>query len=200
MGLEQRRAHERDEFRNKILAGAEYLFIKYGYENVSMRKIAREIEYSPGTIYLYFKNKSDLLYQLLDKYHIRLLEIEDSIYLSESDSIAGLRISMRAYVDFGLAHPQYYRLCFIIPPLYPAEGQLHEGDIGTKLYLNLCSFVERCIERGTIRKGDLNRTAQTIWATVHGITSLLVTNPNFPWSDKDKFIDQSIETTIEGLR
>ncbi len=50
--------------RQRILKAAMELFAKGGYENVSMRKIAKKIEYSPGTIYLYFKNKNDIMLQL----------------------------------------------------------------------------------------------------------------------------------------
>ena len=61
MGVQERRAREKKELRGEILDAARDLFLREGYENVSMRKIAEKIEYSPTTIYLYFQDKADLL-------------------------------------------------------------------------------------------------------------------------------------------
>ena len=61
MGVHERRAREKKELRQEILDAARDLFLREGYENVSMRKIAEKIEYSPTTIYLYFQDKADLL-------------------------------------------------------------------------------------------------------------------------------------------
>ena len=61
MGVQERRAREKKELRQEILDAAREMFVEDGYENVSMRKIAEKIEYSPTTIYLYFRDKADLL-------------------------------------------------------------------------------------------------------------------------------------------
>ncbi len=53
MGTKERRTREKEELRRQIIAAARELFVNEGYENVSMRKIADKIEYSPTTIYLY---------------------------------------------------------------------------------------------------------------------------------------------------
>ena len=52
MGTKERRATEKEQLRHQILSAARELFVNEGYENVSMRKIAHKIEYSPTTIYL----------------------------------------------------------------------------------------------------------------------------------------------------
>ena len=62
MGTKERRAREKEQLRRQILVAARELFVNEGYESVSMRKkFANKIEYSPTTIYLYFKDKADLL-------------------------------------------------------------------------------------------------------------------------------------------
>jgi AcrR family transcriptional regulator len=53
MGIKERKAREKQNVREEILDAARTLFVKEGYEQVSIRKIAEKIEYSPGTIYLY---------------------------------------------------------------------------------------------------------------------------------------------------
>ena len=69
MSIQARKEKEKEALRQKILAAARELFVDEGYENVSMRKVARKIEYSPTTIYLYFKNKAELLDSICDETH-----------------------------------------------------------------------------------------------------------------------------------
>ena len=61
MGITERREREREEVRRKILDAARDLFATEGYENVTMRKIAEAIEYSPTAIYGHFEDKDDLV-------------------------------------------------------------------------------------------------------------------------------------------
>ena len=71
MGIPERKERAREDLRKRILAAAEELFVREGYEKVSMRKIARRIEYSPTTIYHHFKDKAELFACLLEGYHGR---------------------------------------------------------------------------------------------------------------------------------
>lgn len=64
MGVADRKEREKEEMKTKILEAAKKLFLDHGFEKTSIRNIAEEIEYSPGTIYLYFKDKNELLFAL----------------------------------------------------------------------------------------------------------------------------------------
>ncbi len=66
MGTRERRERQKENLRQEIFDAASDLFSKEGYGQVSMRKIADKIEYSPATIYLYFKDKDDLLHQICE--------------------------------------------------------------------------------------------------------------------------------------
>lgn len=74
MGVQERRAREKKELRQEILDAAREMFVRDGFENVSMRKIAEKIEYSPTTIYLYFQDKADLLDCLCEETFTRLVK------------------------------------------------------------------------------------------------------------------------------
>src|SRR3954468_8327242 len=67
MGIKERHTREREIVRNAILAAARGLFLAEGYANVSMRKIAEQIEYSPGAIYSYFASKEDIFFALAEE-------------------------------------------------------------------------------------------------------------------------------------
>src|SRR3954466_11246982 len=67
MGIRERQSREREAVRRSILAAARTLFLAEGYANVSMRKIADQIEYSPGAIYSYFASKEDIFFALAEE-------------------------------------------------------------------------------------------------------------------------------------
>ena len=91
MGVKERRARERAQLRQQILSAARELFVNEGYENVSMRKIANKIEYSPTTIYLYFKDKADLLDSVCKETLLNLLNTLEELKSDISDPVETLR-------------------------------------------------------------------------------------------------------------
>ena len=200
MGISERKARARKDLRQQILETAEELFVREGYEKVTMRKIAGRIEYSPTTIYHHFTDKGELFACLLEGYHARLLAVMQEINSREEDPLAALKRGMRAYTEFGLANPSYYRLAFLNPPEFKAESYLVEGSKGTELFLTLRASVERCIRQGLFRPMDAGLAAQILWTMNHGVTSLLISNPNFPWADRKALIDGVVDCAIAGLR
>lgn len=199
MGIPERRERARGELRARILAVAEELFVREGYENVSMRRIAARIEYSPTTIYHHFKDKAELFAGLLEGYHGQLLDVMEEIDRRGGDPLATLRDGMRAYTAFGLSHPSWYKLAFMSPPEFKAEAYMAEGSRGTALQRSLRANVERCIREGLFRPMDPALAAQVIWTVNHGVTSLLITNPNFPWVERETLVEGVIDCALAGL-
>ena len=66
MGIKERHERDREAVRQLILDAARELFVKEGFDNVSIRKIAERIEYSPAAIYGYFPSKDDIFFSLAD--------------------------------------------------------------------------------------------------------------------------------------
>jgi len=113
MNIETRRKRQREELRAAILDAAREIFLIDGVENFSMRKLAARIGCSPGTIYLYFENKSDILRSLVDEGLDRLLAALDRAHDS-LNPIQSLRNKLRAYIDFGRELPNHYHFAFIM--------------------------------------------------------------------------------------
>ena len=200
MGTKERRAREKEQLRQQILFAARELFVNEGYENVSMRKIANKIEYSPTTIYLYFKDKADLLDSVCKETLLHLLNTLEQLKNDKGDPVETLRKSGRAYVEFGLKYPQDYKLTFVIRPQYQKGLGLQEGSVGEQVFDYLRVMVSECIRQKKFRQMDVETTGQVLWAAVHGVTLLLIGFPDFPWTEQDKLIDTVIQTTLEGLK
>lgn len=199
MGIEERRERDRQNLRQAILDVAEKLFVEEGYERVTMRRIASEIEYSPTTIYLYFSDKNEIFYTLLEQYYEKLLAIMLAVDEGCADPIDRIRKGMRAYTDFGLAHPNYYKLAFMFTPELRTEDYMNPEHAGTKVFMTLRDNVAACVERGLFHGTDIDLIAQAIWSVNHGITSLMISNPNYPWADRERVIDETVELTVRGL-
>ena len=196
MSAISRRRKHKEELRSVILDAARDIFVREGYESFSMRKLAEKIEYSPGSVYLHFKNKEELFKCLVEESFARLLKTLMDLRNGQEwqDPVEELKKGMRAYVEFGLRNPNDYRFVFMLrPPVEKRPYKVHEA------FETLRYMVRRCVEEKRFRTVDVETTSQALWASVHGITSLLIQRPSFPWVPKKELIAQVISTAIDGL-
>ena len=200
MGSAARRAREKEQLRRKILDAARDLFTAEGYERVSMRKIAEKIEYSPTTIYLYFKDKMDLLLTISDETLDALAAEIEAAVKDIQDPVEKFREFGRAYVEFGLARPHEYDLTFVLRPRHRGGLALPEGSSAYRMFESVGDLVRECVHEGRFRELDAAAAAQSLWASVHGLTSLLIAYPDFPWVERDALISQTLDTITEGHR
>jgi AcrR family transcriptional regulator len=202
MGIKERREKEQEDLRQKILDAASELFAKDGYESVSMRKIAEKIEYSPTTIYLYFKDKNDLLNQICEETFANLIKDWQKIEDKSDDPLTSLRKAMQAYVEFGLRYPNHYEVTFINPldDYLGENGHSFEGSMGQKAFEHLALQVAKAMEAGQVKQADVATTSQLIWAMGHGIVSLLNSHKGFPFVGKDELLQGSIDIIFNGIK
>jgi AcrR family transcriptional regulator len=165
-----------------------------------MRKIAGQIAYSPTTIYHYFRGKAELVLCILEDYHARLIACLEKIGERGDDPLVTLRNGMRCCAEFGLAHPSYYRLAFMGPPLPGAEFCPARGAKAAELFQRLRDRVEACIRGGLLRTMEADLAAQILWTVTHGVTAHLISNPGLPWAEREALLDGAIDCAIDGLR
>lgn len=181
MGVKERREREKLDTREKILDAARELFLRDGYEGVSMRKVADLIEYSPTAIYVHFADKEELFRELCHQDFGRLAGVFQSAARIE-DPVEQLKQIGRAYIDFGLRFPNHYKLMFMTPhpPISPDETK---GNPEVDAYEFLRRSVERAMGAGIFRNewNDAELLSQTLWAAVHGVISLQVAKCNDRW-------------------
>jgi AcrR family transcriptional regulator len=195
MTAQARREKRKRELSGSILDAAREIFVQEGYESFSMRKLAAKIGYSPGSIYLHFKNKEALFASLVDESFARLLKVLQLLRKEEgADSLAALRKGLHKYVEFGLRNPNDYRFAFLLkPPVEKRPYHVHAA------FQELLYTVGLCAEEQRLPGLDVEMTSQAIWAAVHGITSLLIQRPTFPWVRKKELVAQVINHATECL-
>jgi AcrR family transcriptional regulator len=199
MGVLERRRREKAALRKEILSAARELFAKEGYESVSMRRVADQIEYSPTTIYLYFRDKEELVREICDETFALLTRKLEKVITAETDPVAQLRAGLRAYIEFGIKHPDHYRVTLMMPHHHQPGNEIHSGP-GAEAFESLVQGVTRCVEAGRFRETDVMAISQSLWTTIHGITALQISHGDcFPWVDRRRLIDLTIDTMIRGL-
>jgi len=203
MGLAQRKARQKEELKQQILNAARELFVREGYGSVSMRKIAEKIEYSPATIYTYFRDKDEILDCLCEETFLKLhLEKLAAVQQMKGDPLEALKKGMETYIRFGLDHPEHYIVTFIVrAALYEEPGgrETRKAQAGQRCFDDMRGIVRRCMEEGKIGNGDVEATSQALWAGIHGLTALLITQPGFPFVEREKLIRRTIEILLRGV-
>jgi AcrR family transcriptional regulator len=201
MGIPERRAQTKEGLRTAILQAAGELFAAHGYESTSMRKIAERIGYSPTTIYLYFRDKDDLLQCLCQETFGLLAERLRNIDDPSATAIDRLKRACRAYIEFGVEHPSHYRATFMMPDR-PSRGEASCESLlaaAMESYQHLRNGVLNCVSAGVFSGRDADTVTQVLWASMHGLTSLLVAKCQFPWADRETLISTLVDGMMHGL-
>lgn len=173
MGIEERKEREKIEMRQKIVRTAMKLFINEGIENVSIRKIADAIEYSPGSIYSYFKDKGEIIHAVHNEGFEKLYTLQCSLD-NVADPFEKLKKMGRLYMQFAFENPDYYDLMFIAKGIAEKISEKNEWDVGQRSYEYLRNTVKECIEQGYLPEADIDSAAFAIWGFVHGMAALVI--------------------------
>jgi len=201
MGTTERHDRERETVRAAILTAARELFVAEGYRNVSMRKIAERIEYSPAAIYSYFPSKDDIFFALAEEGFHRLCDCATTVDTTELDPVEALRACFWSYYQFSREQPQYFELMFVdrtVPQIsreWDRFAFIHELMDGT------AAVLRRGIEAGVFPATTNPDVAfHVLWAAVHGPAVLALCGRLDPREDPDALARDTLEVAIAGVR
>lgn len=177
MGISERKEREKEDLKKRILDAARELFISYGYDATSIRNIAEKIEYSPTTIYLYYKDK-DAIFHAVHSEAFALFNSKMSILQYIQDPFDRLKAMGKIYIDFAMENGELYDLMFIksAPMNCIEEEHEHNWDEGKAAFGQLHQTVQQCIDMGYLPPVDAEITSFFIWSTMHGMCSLHIRN------------------------
>lgn len=171
-GLHHDRSKRQREMRNRILKAAMKLFLKRGYDNVTMRNIAAELQYSPTTIYHYYRGKDEIFFALRGK-GFELFYRTQMKARKSRDPKRRLRQHAQAYVDFALNNPEYYDLMFMMSAPVERAAEREEWSETVKSLELLREDVHAVVKAGMVRERDPERVAFGLWSLLHGALALL---------------------------
>jgi len=185
MGIVERKEKQKLEIKKSILDASMKLFVEEGFENVSIRRIAELIEYSPTTVYLYFKDKDEIFFNLHDIGFQKLNELNHNLEGVDNPLLRLYKMGQN-YLNFGMEHPEYYELMFIgrEPMNKLTQMGCEEWEKGDATMKVLMETVSECMEKGLIARGDIHLVSMSVWSMVHGLVALAIR------SRLEKFVEQ----------
>jgi AcrR family transcriptional regulator len=194
------RRGEGEKLREEILDAAERLLVKAGNaDDVSIRAIAEAVGVTPPSLYLHFPDKDALIFAVSERRFDEFDATIEAAGATTDDPIESLRRRGRAYVYFGLEHPEAYRVLFMTDKSGPERLEFTESA-GARAFQHVVDAVQRGIDARVLQPVDPVLAAMGIWASVHGVTSMLISMPEFPWPEIETFVRHVCDVQLAGMR
>ncbi len=197
MGIQERKERERERRRQQIIVAAKRVFSDKGFNRTTMEDIAKEAELSPGTLYLYFKNKDDLYASLslriLQYLLIRLEHVTDNKDLNPEQKVAALAEVMIDVYEFdplviiNMFHLQSSETLRNLSEELLAEIKL----LSRKSLGGIASIFEEGINAGVFIQAHPIALADIFWSLFAGVVL---------WESSKNIIDQRKNYLKDTLR
>lgn len=167
---------------------------------VSIRAIADAVGVTAPALYMHFADKDELIREVCRVQFRKLDAAVDELLGDVQEPVERLRRRGQAYVGFGVAHPEHYRIMLMGKDCFD-EADLEAGRMpGMASFQALVDNVQACMDAGAFAADDPFLVATVLWAGVHGLTSLRITVPAFPtFGDADGLVDRLLDTMARGL-
>lgn len=201
MGVKERQERDREEMRRKILDVARDLFVTEGYRNVSIRKIADRLEYSPAALYSYFPSKDDLFFALAEDGFRKLFEYTNEHRILEAEPLVAVREGFMRYYRFSRLHREYFELMFVDRTVPKISREWERFAFVPEMIGDVVAIIQRAVDAGLFPKGtDPEVAFHILWAAVHGPSTAALCDRLAPDEDPDALARDTLEAAIAGLR
>ena len=194
--------------RDQILDVAQGLFAQMGMAQVTTRQIAKAVGISQPSLYAHFRNADEIGEELCTRAFGELSARLDEVMAAPISPIERLMLMGRAYISFGLDNPDMYRIAFMTEGVKPCISEPLPQDAMPKdrapqdrapqdpvLMAGLQAFEALHRVVADLRGADDGAAwlvAQSLWAHMHGLVSLLIARPQFPWGPLDLLIERHL--------
>jgi len=201
MGIKERQERDREAVRRSILDAARDLFVAEGYQNVSIRKIAERIEYSPAALYGYFPSKDDIFFALAEEGFRLLAEPARLKALDGLPPIERVRAIFRRLYDFSRDYPQYFALMFVDRSVPRISREYERFSFAHDMKTHIVSELQACIDEGVFPKSlDPFVAFRLLTMGLLGVAVMRLSERLAPGENADHLADDVLNVTIAGLR
>ena len=198
----KRQLLKQEEVKEKILDAARKIVAKEGFQGLSVRKITKLMDYSPGIIYHYFKNKEAIVEALVSEGYGRILATVATVSREESSPEAEIKERFTKYIKAALAAPEEYK-AFLLndnPAVLEKTPLLTKGIMERSRTLQaLGKGIRKGIEMGRFTPCDPELTAQVLWTAAFGLIIKIIIEGNIPPEQIDRLINRHFELVFHGL-
>jgi len=203
MGIKERQERDREAVRRSILDAARELFVAEGFQNVSIRKIAERIEYSPAAIYGYFPSKDDIFFALAEE-GLHLLAdppaVQRDPQLADATPLERVRAVFWRLYEFSREQPQYFALIFVDRTVPRISREYERFAFARDRKRLIIEELQACVDAGVL-PATLNTAAamRALMVGVVGVAVLQLSDRLGPGEDPDLLAADVLNLTLAGL-
>jgi AcrR family transcriptional regulator len=204
MGIKERQHRDREAVRRAILDAARELFVAEGFQNVSIRKIAERIEYSPAAIYGYFPSKDDIFFSLAEE-GFRLLgdpaSVRSDPALKDAPPLDRIRAVFWRVYEFSREQPQYFALMFVERSVPRISREYERFAFAREMKQHIIEELRACIDAGDLpRSVDPHIAMRALMVGMLGVALLNLSERLLPGENADLLATDVLNLTLAGLR
>ena len=204
MGIKERQERDREAVRRAILDAARELFVAEGFQNVSIRKIAERIEYSPAAIYGYFPSKDDIFFALAEE-GFRLLgdpaSVRDDPALRDAPPLERVRAAFWRLYEFSRDQPQYFALMFVERSVPRISREYERFAFAREGKQQILEQLRACIDAGDLPPSvDPMIAMRALMVGVLGVALVNLSERLLPGENADLLAADVLNLTLAGLR
>jgi len=201
LGVKERHVREREAVARAILDAARELFVSEGYQNVSIRKIADRIEYSPAAIYGYFPSKDDIFFALAEEGFHLLFSSAELRSGGGPDGLDAVRAPFWHLYQFSRRHPEYFALMFVDRSVPRISQNWERFSFVGSMKGHILVLIQRAIDEGHLPSTtDPLAVFRILSAAVMGAAVMHLCNRMPAGADADALARDTLEAALAGLR
>lgn len=198
----ERKQREQAQMREDILMSARKIMKSKGIDNISIRKIADMIEYSPAIIYHYFKNKDEIIEKIIEEDYKQIIDSVSSLKNIDMSIDDRARISIRKYINMAVSMGDSYK--FIMtdnsPNILSHTSVLESGASAKRSAIfMLCKTLRQFPNFSKESDEQVELTAQIIWSTIFGLAMRMIVE-HIDCEQQKKLIDNTADFILHSLR
>jgi len=194
---------KQESIKKAIIDVAKDIVENDGFENLSIRKIAKQVGYSPGSIYQYFSNKDHIVEMMISESYSELIKILKKDY-KKFDSVAEeIEFRYKKYIEFALDNSNYFKIIMLSENknILSKTSVLKEGSTKNKgALLFLRHFLEKGIDNSEFKINDIELVTQSFWISVYGLIMRLIIEDNIKNSQIEKLINNHLKFLLNSIK
>jgi AcrR family transcriptional regulator len=200
----QRRARARrgdgERLGDEILAAAERILIETNDQSaVSIRAVAAAVGVTPPSIYLHFADRTELIFAVCERHVQHLVQAMDDAAAGQPDPIERMRRRGWAYLRWALDNPEHYRVVMMSRPDVTPDRFVDERLVDTTGLMAYAADLQAAMDAGLVRPDDAVEATKILWMVIHGVASMLISKPDFPFPPPEYIYERVFALAQAGL-
>lgn len=203
MTIKERKEREKEEKRKLILSSAREIISTEGIDKLSIRKIAKNIDYSPALIYNYFQDKEDILNNIMQEGYMKIIETLNAVQILEVNPEENLKQAIQKYIEIALNMPEEYMSILLnkSPNILEYTSVLFNHASNKRQAIDiLCKNIKLIYGNQEFNTEEIELDAQVVWTATYGLIIRLIIEKDIITEDQEnKLIENHIKLIINGI-